>query len=154
MKKRILLVLLISIGLLTILSCGKKETEESFEIKFEGINVTPGETLDINKFKNTYDKSEVPDCALGGTGVMYTFDDLEISTNEKNLIYSVYFINPNFKTTEGIALGDSKDDVIKAYGEAASKGEDSLLYKKGKVEINFNFSNDKVESIEYTLIVE
>jgi len=154
MKKRLLLVLLISIGLLTIISCGKKE-EESFKVMYEGNNITPGETLDISKFKNPYDKSEVPDCALGGTGIMYTFDDLEISTNEKNKIYSVYFINPNFKTEEGIALGDSKEDLLKAYeGIEVSKGEDTLVYKKGKVEINFVISDNKVYSIEYTLIVE
>lgn len=154
MKKKLLLLLLISIGLLTIVSCGKKE-EESFEIKYEGINITPGETLDISKFKNTYDKSEVPDCALGGKGIMYAFDDLEISTNDKNLIYSVYFLNPNYKTAEGIALGDSKDAVIKAYGDKASKSDNGdLLYQKGKVEISFIFDNDKVTSIEYTLIVE
>ena len=153
MKKKLLLVLLISACLLTIVGCGKKDEkkEDSYKIEFAGVNITPGETLDLKKINKEYDKSEVPDCALGGKGLVYTFEELEISTNEENKIYSVYFIDPNMKTKEGIALGDEVSAVKKAYGDKEIK-DGVLKYSKGKVEINFNISNDVVDSIEYLLL--
>ena len=107
MKKKLLFVLLISVCLLTVIGCGKKEEKkETFKVEFAGVDVTPGEKLDISKINKDYDKSEVPDCALGGKGIVYTFEEVEISTSEEGKIFSVYFIDPNMKTEEGISLGD------------------------------------------------
>ena len=153
MKKRLLFVLLISACLLTVVGCGKKEEkkEDTYKIEFAGVNVTPGEKLDVKKINKDYDKSEVPDCAFGGKGIIYTFEEVEISTNEEGKIYSVYFISPNMKTTEGISLGDEVSAVKKAYGDKEIK-DGVLKYSKGKVEIDFNISNDTVDSIEYILL--
>jgi len=156
MKKKLLFVLLISVCLLTVIGCGKKEEKiETFKVEFAGVDVTPGEKLDISKINKDYDKSEVPDCALGGKGIVYTFEEVEISTSEEGKIFSVYFIDPNMKTEEGISLGDDISKVKEAYGNKDfSEGEDGLIYKKGNVEVSFVISDDKVYSIEYTLIVE
>lgn len=154
MKKRVLSLLLISVCLLTLIGCGKKEEEtnkeESIKIEYDGVNITPGEKLKIDKISKDYDKSEVPDCAFGGKGIIYTFDDLEISTNEDDLIYSVYFIDPNMKTLEGISLGDSFDSVKEKYKGTESDGV--YKYSKGKVEIDFTINGDIVSSIEYLLV--
>ncbi len=150
MKKK-LLVVLISICLLTVCACGKKEEKDLFKLNYSGVNIIPGEKLDISKIKKEYEKSEVPDCAFGGKGIVYTFEDLEISTNEEGLIYSVYFISPNMKTEEGISLGDEVSKVKEVYKEITE--EDGLIKcKKDKVEIDFNINNDIVDGIEYLLI--
>ena len=150
MKKKLLIVL-ISICLLTVCACGKKEEKDSFKLEFAGVNIIPGEKLDISKIKKEYEKSEVPDCAFGGKGIVYTFEDLEISTNEEGLIYSVYFISPNMKTEEGISLGDEVSKLKEVYKEITE--EDGLIKcKKDKVEIDFNINNDIVDGIEYLLI--
>ena len=150
MKKK-LLVVLISICLLTVCACGKKEEKDLFKLNYSGVNIIPGEKLDISKIKKEYEKSEVPDCAFGGKGIVYTFEDLEISTNEEGLIYSVYFISPNMKTEEGISLGDEVSKLKEVYKEITE--EDGLIKcKKDKVEIDFNINNDIVDGIEYLLI--
>ncbi len=154
MKKRLLLVLLISVGLLTLVGCGKKEeTKESFEITFDGVNITPGETIDASIFKKEYHKSEEPDCAFGGKGINYTFDELEVSTNEAGKVYSVYIMDPNVGTKEGVYLGDEVSKVTKAYGDKEIK-DNLLVYKKGHVEIDFNIDRDVVEGIEYRYVEE
>ena len=152
MKKSLLLLLLVTGCLLTVIGCKKeKDSIESFKIEFAGVNITPGEKLDLKKIKKDYDKAEVPDCAFGGTGLVYTFDDLEISTNEDGKIYSVYFISPNIKTEEGISLGDEVSKVKEAY-EDYSEEKGLIKTTKGNVGIDFNINEDFVESIEYLLL--
>ncbi len=151
MKKSLLCLVLISVLLLTVVGCKKEKGVESYKIEFEGVNITPGEKLYLDKIKKDYDKSEVPDCAFGGKGIVYTFDDLEISTNEEGLIYSVYFISPNMKTEEGISLGDEGSKVKDTYDEC-NEDDEILKCSKGKVEIDFNISNDYIEGIEYILL--
>ena len=149
MKKRLLFVLLISLGLLTLVGCGKnKESESGYSLTFDGVKIVPGETIDMSKFKKEYDTFEEPDCALGGKGYNYTFEELEISATEKGKVYSIYFIDPNLKTDEGIALGDSVSDVKKAYGDKDVK-DNMLSYEKAKVELNFTIESDMVTGIEY-----
>ena len=133
MKKKFFMGLLIVIGLLTIVGCGKEKKEEAFSLTFDGVKLVPGETVDMSKFKKEYDTFEEPDCALGGKGYNYTFDELEISATEKGMIYSIYFIDPNLKTEEGIAKGDEVSKVKKAYGDKEVK-DGMLTYEKGKVE--------------------
>lgn len=156
MKKKILFIMLISACLLTFVGCGKKEEEkkeESYKIEFDGVNITPGETIDPSKFKKEYNKSEEPDCAFGGKGINYTFEELEVSTNENGRVYSVYIMDPNVGTTEGVYLGDEVSKVTKTYGDKEVK-DNLLTYTKGNVEINFNIDRDIVEGIEYRYVGE
>ena len=155
MKKRLLLVLLISIGLLTIISCGKKEEkkEEIYAITYDGVKLVPGEKVEMSKFTEEYEKAEEPNCALGGKGYTYTFEELEIATKEDGTLYSIYVFGPNVKTDEGIYIGDEVNKVKDVYGKA--EVESGLItYKKGEVELSFVIDRDKVLGIEYKLIVK
>ena len=150
MKKKTLLILMVFCSLI-LFGCGKKEEEKVFTFKFQGVDITPGKKFDKDKMESMPEESEVPDCALGGTGYMYTFNELEISTSEDQTIYSVYFIDPGLETTEGISKGASIEDVKKAYGTPTREEKDEYIYKRGNVELSFVFHNDSVSIIEYTL---
>ncbi len=153
MKKSVLFVLLISVLLLTV-GCGKdNKKEEGYGLTFDGVKVVPGEKIDISKFKKEYETSEVPNCALGGKGVNYTFEELEISTSEDGTVYSIYVIDPNIKTDEGIYLGDTVETVKEKYGKADLLSG-IITYKKGGVELTFVIDKDKVVGIEYNMIIK
>mgnify|MGYP002859535253 CR=1 FL=1 len=151
MKKCLLCLVLISITLLSIVGCKKESEVEYYKISFEGSDITPGQKINLDKIKKGYDKSEVTDCAFGEKGIVYTFEDLEISTNEDGLIYSVYFISSNMKTTEGVSLGDEKSKINKNYSECVEDDE-TLKCSKGRVEIDFNINNDSISGIRYILL--
>jgi len=152
MKKSLLFILLVSVMLLTI-GCGKDKKEEGYGLTFDGVKIVPGEKIDISKFKKEYEKSEVPDCALGGKGINYTFEELEISTNEEGIVYSIYVIDPNVKTDEGVYLGDEVKTVKEKYGNADLLSG-IMTYSRGGVELTFVIDKDKVIGIEYNMIIK
>lgn len=63
---------------------------------------------------------------------------------KKNKIYSITFLNPNYITSKGISIGDSREDVLKKYGG----NYDSPKVNYYQIGINFVFENDRVTEIE------
>lgn len=153
MKKKSLLVLLLSVGLLLLVGCGK-EKEESFEVSLNEVNITPGTKLNADTINEEYDYSEVPDCAFGGKGIVYTFNDVEISTKEDGTIYSVYYLNANAKTKEGLSISDEVSRIKELYGDPDKNENNQMIYKKGKVQLVIDLSNNYVGGIEYLLAEE
>ncbi len=166
MKKIIPILLLITIVFLTA-SCGNKETkddnneknmpESTYSLK------TDERTIDLNTefTKDTYgeplDYSETASCAFEGLDKTYTYEQYEITTypkDDKEYIYSILLLDPNVKTTEGVAIDDSKDKMIEVYGEDYQEEEGNYTYTKGKTSIVFVIQDDKIISIEYLYITE
>ena len=149
--KKITRIVLFVFLLVLIVGCESKQ-QTDLKITYKNNDITPGEVLNPGSIKKEYELSEVPDCALGSKGLVYTFDDIEISTDENNKIYSVYFISPNIKTPEGISLGDKVSKVLKAFNDQ-SQDKNELTYMNSKVLVSFVLQNKTVTSIEYKLIV-
>ncbi len=154
MKKKLLFVLILGVSLLCLVGCGKEKKESAFEVLLNGVDVTPGNKFNAQKIDEDYDYSEVPDCAFGGKGIIYTYKDIEISTKEDGTIYSVYFLNANAKTKEGLSVSDEVEKAKEIYGEPDREENNQLIYKKGKVELTINLGNSYVGGIEYILVEE
>ena len=79
-----------------------------------------------------------------------TFDNNGIQT-----VGQIAIIKESFKTSKGIGIGSSSDDIIKAYGEPTTKnklgnGIASLYkYKFGNYNLAFFVDDGKVDSINY-----
>jgi len=84
---------------------GKGINDLNFNIKYKNINV----------IKNKYEKM----------GVYLTFDNDELT--------SIMIINPNFTTKEGIKVGQTKNNIIKIYGNPIK--ENNLELSKSKMNI-------------------
>lgn len=130
--------------------------KNTFGLKYENVDVTPGIKFNKNKIKKEADVSVIPSCAIDGNDNIYKYDNVEITTNDygdKEIVYSIYFLDDTVSTDEGIKIGDSKDDVLKAYPDI----DDSVAtytYDKDGIRVMFTIENDVVKAIEYIYIFE
>lgn len=152
MNNKIFKILILIIPLLLIFGCNKKEEkqqEKGFKVEFQNIEITPGFIFDSKKIKEEADISEIPNCAFGDTGIVYTYEELEITTDKNNKIYSVYFISPNITTKEGLSLGEEEEKIEELYGKDYKKNNNEYLYSKNGINLSIIVNNNLVKSIEY-----
>ena len=131
-----------------------KKEKSAFRFQYEGVTMIPGEVFDQSALGGDYEFSEVPSCAFDGNDRVYTYEKFEVQTyvdGDQERIYSIYFIDPNLPTPEGLCLGDSADDVKSLYGEDYETIGNSYEYKGGNTVLTVITQNDMVVSIEYRL---
>lgn len=131
-----------------------KEEEGVFSFEYDGVIFVPGEIVDHSALPKYADVAEVPSCAFGGNDNVYNFKVFELTTHvdgDEECIYSIYFLDPNLSTTEGLRLGDTVYDMKSLYGEDYKEGENVYVYKRGETSLNMVTKNDVVVSIEYRL---
>lgn len=131
-----------------------KEKEGVFSFVYEGASLVPGELLDTSALPKYSDVAEVPSCAFGGNDNVYNFKVFELTAyfdEEEERIYSIYFMDPNLPTTEGLCLGDTVDDMISLYGEDYEAEGTACTYTRGETSLIIITRNDVVVSIEYRL---
>lgn len=81
-------------------------------------------------------------------------DTIDLTTLDGK-VQSITVYDYKIKTTKGIGIGSSEEEVLTAYGNSGEKteadGETDILYELGKYSIDFFFHrNGKVISIIYT----
>lgn len=131
-----------------------KEGEGVFSFVYEGATLIPGELVDHSALPECSDVAEVPSCAFGGNDNVYNFDAFELTAyldGDEERIYSIYFMDPNLPTTEGLCLGDTVDDMRSLYGEDYEEEGTACTYTRGETMLIFITKNDTVVSIEYRL---
>lgn len=132
----------------------QKEEKGAFGFLYEGVTLIPGETFDQSVLGVCSGVSEVPSCAFDGNDRVYNYEKFELTAYiEENgeRIYSIYFIDPNLPTTEGLCLGDSVDDMKAFYGEDCETNGTSCNYTRGNTVLSIIIQNDIVVGIEYRL---
>ncbi|HHY81696.1 MAG TPA: lipoprotein [Clostridiales bacterium] len=104
------------------------------------------------------DYFEAESCAFQGLDKTYYYSGFELTTYPKDddtdYISTIYFQDDSVSTPEGICIGSSAEDVIKAYGEDYTGGEGSYVYTLGDSTLTFVTENDVVVSITYQAIVD
>lgn len=132
--------------------------ENTFSIKYEGVEVVPGTEFNTSSINQEAAFSEITSCAFDGTDKVYTYDNVEItvaSINGKDTVYSVYFIDDEVETAEGLRITDTKEKMIEKYGsDYKEELGNKYTYTKGNVELSFTIESDVVTGIEYTLITK
>ena len=87
----------------------------------------------------------------------YTYENYEITTypdGDKDKIYTIYFLNAEAKTQEGVAVSDSLQKMLEIYGENYEIQGNQYTYTKGKTQLQFIVENDVITSIQYSYITE
>lgn len=100
------------------------------------------------------DVFEQDSCAYQGKDTVHRYADFEIATypvNKKQCVSSIYLLTDQVYTEEGIKIGSSRDDMIKAYGKDYKMEYEAYRYVKGKTELTFYLKDGKVEAIEYMI---
>lgn len=97
---------------------------------------------------------EQDSCAYQGKDKVYTYEGFEISTypvNGTDCIASVYFISDKAQTPEGIGIGSTAKEAIKAYGADYKEEFGVYRYKKGNSELIIYTANQVVDAVEYNV---
>lgn len=133
---------------------GKQKEEGVYSFLYEGVALVPGEVFDQSALPGYSQVSEVPSCAFDGSDNVYNYDVFELTAYieaDGERVYSIYFIDPNLPTTEGLCLGDTVDDMKSLYGENYEAEGNAYTYTRGETMLIIITNNDIVVSIEYRL---
>lgn len=127
-----------------------------FSFDFEGTALVPGAAFDAAAMpKEAASVYTVPSCAIEGTDNVYNYEAFEVTAfdaGKGETIYSIYILDPNVTTDEGIALGDSASKVTETYGEDCVRDGNAMTYTRSNTQLIVIAENDSVVSIEYRLI--
>ena len=128
-----------------------------FCFNYEGVDIIPGEAFDASVLPEAASVYEVPSCALVGTDNLYNYETFEVTAfNEGNgeFVYSIYFIDPNLTTPEGLAIGDDLAKAVSLYGETYTESDASVVFTKGRTELALILQEGTIVSIEYRMVTE
>ena len=110
----------------------------------------------INLLGKTEGYFEAESCAYQGIDKIYTYQSFEISTypvKGKDYVGSVYFLDNTVSTKEGIKIGSTFDDMVKAYGNGYKEQNSVYRYSSGDCELSFYInSSKKITNIEYLAV--
>ena len=132
----------------------QKEEKGVFRFLYEGATLIPGEVFEQSVLGEYSEVSEVPSCAFDGNDRVYNYVTFELTAyvdGEEERIYSIYFIDPNLPTTEGLCMGDTVDDMKSLYGEDYEMVGTSYDYTRENTVLSIVTQNDVVVGIEYRL---
>ncbi|MCC8139854.1 MAG: hypothetical protein LIO67_06090 [Lachnospiraceae bacterium] len=130
--------------------------EGVFSFEADGVTLTPGEAFDASALPDADDVYTVPSCAVEGSDNVYNYTTFEVTAydaGDGEVTYSIYLIDPNITTPEGLALGDGVDTVTELYGDNYEEDGTAMIYTRGETKLSIILQNDVVVSIEYLLIL-
>lgn len=132
----------------------QNEEKGPFSFLYEGVTLIPGEVFDESVLGECSGVSEVPSCAFDGNDRVYNYGVFELTAyidGDEERVYSIYFIDPNLPTTEGLCMGDTVDKMKSLYGEGYETVGTSYDYTGGDTVLSIITQNDTVVGIEYRL---
>lgn len=132
-------------------------SEKTIKLEYEGKDMTPGAVFSRDIFGEEVTYSEVPSCAGQGTDKVYNYGSYEITAyqdGDQEKIYSVYFIDDQITTTEGVKISDDSSIMFEKYGDNYEQTGNQYTYTSGNVNLSFIVENDFIRSITYTLVIE
>lgn len=177
--KKLICLLMSLVLLLSLAACGGAETPpvqdntpaptdttpqeetpvatESFSFTLAGVTLVPGNAFDADALPEATELFQVPSCAIEGTDDVYNYDTVEVTAYNDGtgpVIYSIYLLDPNTATDEGLYLGDEKAQVESLYGTDYEDIDGELVYTKGMTELRIILEEDLVVSIEFRMVTE
>lgn len=173
MKKRFLtIVAALTIASCSLAGCGSEDNKSTTTAPSNNSSVSheaKGYIFEVNGVKVGMDMEadpiikalgeptnyfEAASCAFEGLDKMYGYGSYEVDTYEldkKDYISGVIFKDDMVSTKEGISIGNTKDDMIKAYGEGFKEEQGMLVYEKEGTKIKFVLDeNNEITSITYS----
>ena len=130
--------------------------KDAYSYTYEGVELVPGAAFDPSVLPEADSVYEVPSCAIEGTDNLYNYGTFELTAfndGTGEVIYSIFFIDPNITTDEGLALGDDVAKIIELYGEDYTAEGTAYVYTAGNTILSILVQNDTVTSIEFRMVV-
>ena len=131
------------------------KTDEAFSFTLADVALIPGAGFVAGDLPAATSTFEVPSCALEGMDTVYSYDSVEVTVYDDGvnpIIYSIYLVDPNTATDEGLYLGDDRTQVETLYGTDYEEEGTELVYTKGSTQLRIILEDDLVVSVELRLI--
>jgi len=96
-----------------------------------GVTLTPGTDFKADQLPEADSFYQIPSCAFEGTDNVYNYGTCEViaySEGKGEKIYSVYLLDPNTTTPEGLALGDEEAKITALYGTNCTVSDGQYTY--------------------------
>ena len=129
--------------------------EEGYSFLLKETKLMPGAVFDESQMPENSGKFEVPSCAIEGTDILYNYEVVEVTVfdaGEEPVIYSIYLLDANTSTDEGLYLGDDVATVESIYGTDYTEESNTMVYEKGNTQLRIMIDNGAVFNIEYRMI--
>lgn len=131
-------------------------TDEVFSFTYEGVELIPGAAFDPAVLPEADSVFQVPSCAIEGTDNVYSYPPFELTAYNDGtgeVIYSIYLVDANTSTMEGLYVGDDLARVTELYGTDYTQNDTELTFTKGATTLNLILDGETVISIEYRMVV-
>ena len=130
-------------------------TKDVFSFVANDVVVVPGDAFDAEKLPadSVY---QVPSCAIEGMDNVYSYGSYEItafSDGKSESVYSIFFIEPDVATPEGLALGDEMEKAASLYGEYKEDGT-AWVFTRENTQLWVIGQDGVIISIEIRLVTE
>lgn len=155
--KKTLIYLMVLVMVLLVVGCGQPETNpntERFGFVYQNVTLIPGTTFPKSQLPEASSVYTVPSCAMEGTDNVYNYEVIEVTAFQDQTgesIYSIYLLDANTPTAEGLYLGDSLSRVTELYGTQYQQEDTQISYQKGDTLLVIILQEDCVSSIEYRM---
>lgn len=131
-----------------------EKTEYTFTYKDQEIKLD-AEAAPILKELGKYDSVfEEQSCAYQGLDRVYMYPGVEIATypvKNKEHVSALYITDNTVATPEGIKIGSTYDQMVKAYGKDYTEEFGVYRYVLGTSQVAFYTTKNVVDSIEYLI---
>ena len=90
-----------------------------YSYTLSGVTLTPGQDFQADALPEAESFYQIPSCAFEGTDNVYGYGECEViayNEGKGEKIYSIYLLDPNAATPEGLALGDEEAKIVTLYG--------------------------------------
>jgi predicted small lipoprotein YifL len=128
--------------------------QERFCFTLSGVALEPWAAFDPAVLPEAESVYEVPSCAIEGNDKVYNYGTVEVTAYDDGtgpVIYSIYILDANTPTDEGLYLGDDLATVESLYGTDYTRQDDQIIYKKGDSLLVILLQDDYVNSIEFRM---
>lgn len=137
-------------------SATEPSAEEYFSFTYEGVELIPGAAFDPAVLPEADSVFEVPSCAIEGTDNVYSYPTFELTAYNDGtgeVIYSIYLLDADTPTAEGLYVGDDLARVTELYGSDYIENDTELTFTKGATTLSLLLDGETVISIEYRMVV-
>ncbi len=134
-----------------------EESKDVYQFKADDKTVQLGVEFASLNMPKEKEYSEIESCAFEGLDKEYTYDHYMIATypeGEKDKVKTVYFLDEEAQTTEGVKMGDTYEKMVEVYGENYEQLDNQYTYEKGKTQLIFLIEDNVISQIEYNYVTE
>ncbi len=99
--------------------------------------------------------SPMGNCGGQGTLTKYSYASIEVyvlTVGDKETVDQITLLDDSIKTPENITIGSTKDDVIKACGNATKLSDTNITYTSGNKNLMIQLRDGAVVGIDYRVL--